>query len=353
MNLQSDGTAIRIRLVALPESAPSTIYGLHEIFSAVGVAWREMTGEAVDVDRLDSLIVAKEGATFASPIGIPIVPHTSIEEAGQPDIIIVTELALTPGDDPTGRWSDEANWVRKQFESGAVICSVCTGTVFLAEAGLLDNVEATTHWGAVQLFARHYSRVKLRPERILCPAGPEHRIVTGGGAGAWTDLALYLIARYCGPAEAVRVAKIFLLGDRSDGQMPFTAMGKVAAHADSAVCRCQEWLAEHYTEANPVARMAALSGLPERTFKRRFKAATGYSPIDYVQALRIEEAKQMLETTGEPTDMIAHLVGYDDPAFFRRLFKRMTGVTPARYRQRYRLIGVAEHAAANQLANSA
>jgi transcriptional regulator GlxA family with amidase domain len=105
--------------------------------------------------------------------------------------------------------------------------------------------------------------------------------------------------------------------------------------------RCQEWLADHYREPQPVTRMVAQSGLPERTFKRRFKTATGYAPIGYVQALRIEEAKQMLETTGEPTDVVAHAAGYDDPSFFCRLFKRMTEVTPARYRQRYRFIGMA------------
>src|SRR5690606_14341498 len=97
-------------------------------------------------------------------------------------------------------------------------------------------------------------------------------------------------------------------------------------------------IADHYRADNPVARLVAQSGLPERTFKRRFKAATGYTPVEYVQVLRLEEAKQLLETTGEPTDGIAQAVGYEDPAFFRRLFKRHTGVTPARYRQRFQPI---------------
>ncbi|MCT7377597.1 GlxA family transcriptional regulator [Chelativorans salis] len=344
MNTSRDTAPARICLLALPETTPTSIYGLHEIFSAVGVAWREITGEEVDVRRLETRIVARQADAFPSSLGVPIAPHAALEDTGRADVVIVTDLALAPEESPRGKWREEAAWVREQSRQGATICSVCTGSVFLAEAGLLDGVEATSHWGVTRIFAAHYPQVKLHPDRILCPAGPEHRIVTGGGAGTWTDLALYLIARFCGTAEAVRIAKVFVLGDRSEGQLPFASMRKVPSHQDAVIGRCQEWLADHYTEANPVARMAALSGLPERTFKRRFKAATGYAPIDYVQALRIEEAKQLLETTAEPTDMIAHLAGYDDPAFFRRLFKRITGATPARYRQRYRYIGMAEAA---------
>lgn len=331
----------RIQLLVVPETTPGTLYGLYELFDAVGVAWKDITGEAVNTPRLSPRIVSAGGTAFASPIGIPIVPHDALSAAGRAEVVIVPDLSLTQDHDPRGRWAEEAAWLRRRFDEGAVLCSVCTGSVLLAEAGLLEGVEATTHWGVTRLFSRYYPRVRLHAERILSPSGPEHRIVTCGGAGSWSDLALYLIARFCGPAEAVRLAKVFVLGDRSEGQLPFAAMGRVPPHSDAAVSRCQEWLADHYYEPNPVARMAALSGLPERTFKRRFKAATGYSPIDYVQALRIEEAKQMLETTGQPTDAVAHAVGYDDPAFFRRLFKRSTGVTPARYRQRYRFIGLA------------
>ncbi len=254
-------------------------------------------------------------------------------------VVIATDLALAPGDAGVGPWAEEAAWLRTQHRSGATVCSVCTGAVFLAEAGLLDGLDATTHWASTRIFAERYPAVRLHPERILCPAGPGHRIVTEGGSASWTDLALYLVASFSGEAEARRIAKVFLLGDRDEGQLPFAAMIRIRKHDDPIIGACQQWLAEHYDERNPVARMVRLSGLPERTFKRRFTAATGYAPLDYVQTLRIEEAKQMLEKDGFSTDQAAHQVGYEDPAFFRRLFKRMTGVTPARYRERYRRIG--------------
>jgi transcriptional regulator GlxA family with amidase domain len=152
------------------------------------------------------------------------------------------------------------------------------------------------------------------------------------------ELARYLIARFCGQEEAVRSSKIFLLGDRSEGQLPFAAMTRTRNHSDAIVEKCQAWVGEHYEIPNPVARMTERSGLAPRTFKRRFRAATGYTPIEYVQTLRIEEAKQLLEATDLQTDQIGAAVGYDDPASFRRLFKRTTGVGPARYRQRFRVV---------------
>ena len=116
-------------------------------------------------------------------------------------------------------------------------------------------------------------------------------------------------------------------------------MGRPQQHGDAVIAESQEWIASHYAVPHAVARMVAQSGLAARTFKRRFRKATGYAPIEYVQTLRIEEAKQILETTPEPTDAVGASIGYDDPASFRRIFKRLTGITPARYRQRFRGIG--------------
>jgi transcriptional regulator GlxA family with amidase domain len=210
--------------------------------------------------------------------------------------------------------------------------------VFLGATGLLDGSPATTHWAAAPLFREYFPAVELETARILCPAGPEHRIVTAGGASSWGEMALYLIARFCGMDEARRIARVFLLGDHSDGQLPFAAMARPRQHDDGLIAKTQYWLASHYAAANPVARMAEHAGLPERTFARRFRKATGYGPMEYVQALRIEEAKQMLEATDEPTDTISIAVGYEDPASFRRLFHRHVGVTPARYRKRFRTV---------------
>lgn len=326
---------VSVCLLALPETTPTSLHGLFEVFSSVGVAWSQLTGEPVRARPMSASIVARRKRPFVSPVGVPIAPTAALADVHAPDVVVVTDLALSMELDPRGRWAPEADWVRRQFDRGAVVCSVCTGSILLAEAGLLDSREATTHWVAADAFRRFYPSVRLRPERILCPAGPEHRVITTGGTSSWEDLALYLVARFSSEAEAVRIAKLFLLGDRSEGQLPFAALVQRRRHDDGAVAASQRWIAEHYTADNPVQRMALASGLPERTFKRRFKAATGYTAVAYVQALRIEKAKHLLETTKDPTDAVAHAVGYEDPAFFRRLFARQTGTTPARYRQRF------------------
>lgn len=328
----SKSSTLVVHLLALPETTATSLYGLLEVLAAVGVVFPELNGVS-DRQRFAPTVVSSGGRTYVSDLGIPIAAQGDIHRSEPADIIIVTDLDLNIDDDPRGRWVSECEWVQKQFAGGAIVCSVCTGAVFLAEAGLLGGVEATTHWGAADLVTSYYPEVCLRTERVLVPSGPDHRIITSGGAGSWESLALYLIARFCGQAEAVRIAKVFVLGDRSEGQLPF-AMVIPRRHEDALVAKCQNWIAEHYATGHPVRRMTELAGLPDRTFKRRFKAATGYTPVEYVQALRIEEAKQLLETTSESSDNIATRVGYEDPSFFRRLFKRRVGTTPARYRQR-------------------
>ena len=330
---------ITVSLLALPESTPAALYGLYEVFVSVGLVWPNLTGQDSQGPRFAVSIVSPDGKPFKSAIGTPIEPHAALDDVHTSDIVIVADLSLEPDGDPRGRWKEACDWVRGQHTRGALICSICTGSVLLADTGLLDGHEATTHWSACELFPVFYPAVRLQAERIIVPCGKDHRVITSGGASAWEDLVLYLIARYCDQAEAVRTAKVFLFGDRSEGQLPYAVAGPPRRHDDAVIAQTQTWIADHYKAAQPVSRMAARSRLPERSFKRRFKVATGYTPVAYVQTLRIEEAKQLLETTDDATDEIGRQVGYEDPTFFRRLFRRHTGTTPARYRRRYKSIG--------------
>lgn len=327
---------VDVSLLVLPESFPGALYSLHELFGQAGRCWQPITGEPEAARcRFAPRLVSVAGIPQPSPAGPVISVEAPLHATPEPDIVIVTDLGLEPGLAPRGRWPEEAAWLRRVHANGAVVCSVCSGSVFIAEAGLLDDLESTTHWAFAGLVREHYPRVRLRPERILCPAGEGHRIVTAGGASTWSELGLYLVARFAGEAEARRLAKVFVIGDKSDGQLPFAAMARPRQHADRAIERAQLWIADNYATAHPASRMASVAGLPERTFSRRFRKATGYGPLEYVQTLRLEEAKQMLEVSDEPIDSIALAVGYGDPASFRSIFKRGVGITPTRYRQRF------------------
>ncbi|WP_339631028.1 helix-turn-helix domain-containing protein [uncultured Sneathiella sp.] len=327
---------ISVSLVAVPEMSAAIVYGMHEVFSCVGGAWEALTGVKANCGRMIPRIVGSSTDPIHTTLGATIVPDHSFKEAHRSDVVIVGDLDVLSGLDPIGKWEEAVSWIKDQHQKGAIICSVCTGALMLAEAGLLDDLEATSHWSANDYFKQCYPNVMLKPDRILVPSGAGHQLVTSGGSSSWHELSLYLIARFCGEDEARHIAKVFLFGDRSDGQLPFAAMVRPKQHEDATIAHSQTWIAENYEETNPVAKMTLLSGLNARTFKRRFKSATGYTPLEYVQTLRIEEAKQMLETSDEAIDDIAESVGYDEPNSFRRLFKRTTGVSPNRYRLRFK-----------------
>lgn len=331
-------TKISVCLVAIPETATGVLHGLYEVFTYVGSGWEQLTGWPPGPRRFLPRIVAIDRAPFRNSAGLPIAPDLSLDEAKRTDIVIVADLAISRDEDTRGRWPEVADWLRRQHAAGALICSVCTGSLLLAEAGLLDGVEATCHWAAADQIRSRYPAVHLRPERVLVASGKEHRLVTSGGNASWTDLALYIVARFCGENEARRTAKLFLFGDRSNGQAPFAARVRPPQHDDAAIATAQVWIADNYASPNPVAGMTTASGLAARTFKRRFEAATGYAPLDYVLSLRMEEAKQMLEASDTAIEDVAAEVGYNEPAAFRRLFKRSTGITPLQYRQRFRTV---------------
>ena len=335
----------RVCILVPPESSAATVYGLYEVFAMFGPAWVGITGDESFRAEFDTRLVARSTATVTCPGGTVVAPHAALSDVAHADVAIVPDLVIDPDTDRRDDWPDFVRWLQSVRAAGGLVCSACNGSLLLANAGLLDGCSATTHWAFVDHFRRYYPQVKLEANRILVTATADGRVVTAGGMSSWQDLALFLIARFYGETAAIKATKLFLFGDRSEGQLPYAAAAKPNRHEDAVIARSQAWIAENYETANPVAQMAAQSGLASRTFKRRFKAATGYAPLDYVQMLRIEEAKQMLETTEDPIDRIARDVGYEDPTSFRRLFKRVAGVTPGRYRRRYLSIAKAVRAA--------
>ena len=208
----------------------------------------------------------------------------------------------------------------------------------MAEAGLLDGRTCAGHWAYADLFGSEYPAVTFDAAAILVLATETEGVITAGGVTAWQDLALHVIARLCGPEHAIRTAKVHLLAGHQDGQLPYAAMVRLTDPNDAAVVRAQEWIADNYAVDNPVAAMVERSALLPRTFGRRFRAATGRRPMEYVHDVRIDEARRILESSSIPVDDVGFSVGYQDPTFFRRLFKRKTGLTPAAYRRKFAAI---------------
>jgi transcriptional regulator GlxA family with amidase domain len=328
----------RIALLAAPETSPSVLYGLYDVLLSVGAVYPDMTTGEPGEALLDVSIVTADGRPFRCFGNILVEPHASIDEVEAANAIVICDLYTPIDTPPRGRYEAEVAWVRRLNEEGTLVASVCTGSLLLAEAGLLDGRSCAGHWAYVDLFRTAYPQVDFDPGLVLDLAGEADGVITAGGVTAWQDLALHLIAGLCGPEHAIRTAKVYLLGGHEDGQLPFSAISQPRRLGDAAIRRSLDWIDANVAAPNPVMAMADVSGLTRRTFARRFRTATGKRPIDYVHALRIERARQLIESGSAPIDDVGYQVGYEDPTFFRRLFRRAIGLTPAAYRRKYATI---------------
>jgi len=324
-----------VAILAFSEVTPSTVYGMYDLFLSAGRDWGMILAGKPGASVMRPQVVSRSDGPIMTANGVRIVSEAPLGDGPTWDIVCVPEVALPPGEPVGGRFDQEVDWLRRCYAGGSVLASACSGALLLAEAGLLDGEEATTHWAYCDAIASRYPRVRMRPRRALVVAGEGGRLVMAGGGTSWLDLALYLIARTAGVETAMQCARVNLIDWHDIGQQPFALLARTRQVEDAVVARCQTWIAGHYAEPAPVAAMVRLSGLPERSFKRRFQQATGMAPLDYVHTLRLEEAKQMLEATDQPIEAIANEVGYEDAGFFSRLFKRNVNLTPAQYRRRF------------------
>ena len=334
----SGDAVIQVAIVAVPETAGSALYGMVDVLLAAGNIWQTLVRANSQQSLFTVKIVSADGKPFQCGNGIPVSPDCAMAASGNNAIIILPELWLGPDEHLHGRYPDLMDWLREQYRQGATLYSACSGAIMLAETGLLDGCEATSRWGYQDLFSAQYPAVRFRPEPNLVFADAEGRIVTAGGTTSWHDLAIHIISRHGSPGEALRIAKVYLLKWHGEGQLPYETLTRGSLHADSVVRSCEAWLSENYIRDDTIRQVVNLSKLAERTLKRRFKAATGMTLIDYVQNLRIEEAKRLLESGAVAVDEISVAVGYEDASFFRRLFKRRTGMTPSHYRRMFQPI---------------
>ncbi|WP_411892811.1 GlxA family transcriptional regulator [Yoonia sp. SDW83-1] len=316
----------------------SVLFSILDVLASVGRDWEMLHGLPATAPIFDASLRTTDGAPYWDVNGRKITPDAMLAEAPAPDLIIVSDLHFDPNAGLPDDLRPVADWIKVAHANGAIVSSVCSGALLLGEAGLLDGKEATTHWGYAELLGREYPEIMVCRERILVPAGEGHRVVTAGGASAWADLMLYLIGRFAGTDEARRIAKIYLIDPHRDGQLTYASLTSARQHQDQLIAEAQMWAAQHYDTPRPVAAMAELTGLTERGFHRRFKKATGQAPTDYVQTLRIEEAKQLLETTAMPIDEVATEVGYSEPSSFRAAFRKRVGMSASVYRKKWQAL---------------
>jgi transcriptional regulator GlxA family with amidase domain len=326
---------LNIALLGVPEVTASTLYGMLDLFASPGRDFLYITRGSPGEQHMQPFVVARTRQEICAANGVVIRPDHDFSDCPRPDIVCIPDFFVSTEGSIAGQYDQEVKWLRKVYDQGAVLASACSGAVLLGEAGLLANCDATIHWAYVAYLKRNYPGVRVKPHQSLVLSGEAQRIFMAGGGTSWQDLALYLIARFVGIREATEVARVYMLQWHDQGQQPFASLMGFRQTHDALINKCQDWAAHNYRTRAPVAAMAALSGLPDRSFVRRFSQATGLTPLDYIHGLRLEEAKQMLETSDLPVEAIANEVGYEDTSFFGRLFRRKVGLTPMKYRLRF------------------
>lgn len=328
-------------ILVIRETAASAAYGMNDLLSSAGKDWMLITQGKPGTTLINPSIVSATGEAMEVANGGWIKPHRRLSDDYHPDVICLLEIAVAPDKNFAHSLSLEIEWLKRYWEKGGTIAAACTGSLLMAEAGLLDHQDATTHWGFSDFVRDNYPHIRLHPNRALVTAGEGQRLIMAGGGSSWMDLGLYLIARFCSLQEAIRVGKVHLIDWHEVGQQPYAVLSCTRQAEDAVIAKCQAWVAQNYDQPSPVASMMKISKLSERSFKRRFKQATGMTPIEYVLTLRLEEAKQILETSDVPVEAVAESVGYQDAGFFGRKFVQRVGMTPAQYRRKFQ--GLRQH----------
>ncbi len=318
----------------------STAVNAIEIFRSAGVMWNAFGTEKPEA-RFRVTTASADGKAVAPDGPMTLQPERALAEIGRSDLIFVPasgadlEMMVERGydiDAVIARNAEVLPWLRARAAEGAHIAAVCSGVALVAAAGLLDGKQGTMHWAFAEIYARRFPLVDWQPDYLVTDSAG---LYCGGGINSASDLSLYLVEKFCGREVAAQCAKALLIEMPRVWQVAFAHLDANWRHEDAEIQRAQEWIGDRVTESFRLEDLAGRLGMSPRTFMRRFKSATGTTPLAYVQRLRIARAKRLLESGQASVQEIGRAVGYDDLIFFRGLFKRHTGLAPGEYRRRF------------------
>jgi transcriptional regulator GlxA family with amidase domain len=319
----------KVTILGLHNSMATTIFGPMDIFNQAGRLWQRVN-KSPQAPFFDVSIASVDGRTIQCLNKVQIQPHVGIEAIDRTDLLIIASATYI--DEILQKSPGLVPWIRRQYDRGAQVASVCTGVFLLAETGLLDGKPATLHWGFTEMFRRRYPRVPLEADRMFIDHG---RLYCSAGVNAGMDLSLYLVEKFCGRETAVHSAKTMILDLGRETQAPYCSHLLPQDHGDLLVIKAQKWIEQHFSESIDYDRLAGKLRMSRRSLERRFKQATGSTPLSYLQQLRVENAKRLLEDGSRTFDEITYQVGYEDIPFFRKVFVRLTGLRPREYQQRF------------------
>jgi transcriptional regulator GlxA family with amidase domain len=324
---------MQIFILGFNQTFASSLLGLMDIFQQAEQLVEQLVEAGAGCPTTAKVkvgLVSMDGKPIRCQNNIVLNVHCAVEEIQKVDMFIISSIpdpkVSIPGQDIL------VNWLQQQHRQGTVLVSICTGAFLLARTRLLDGKEATTHWSVADRFRSMFPAVRLCPEKLIVNHGD---LYCAAGAGAASDLAYYLLEIHFGHPVAARTAKFFVHDFRRPSQAAYAIYGSRTRHNDSQVLKAQLWIKKHLAGLLNVDDLADIAGLGRRTFERRFKAATGETPQAYIQQLKVETAKQMIETTNRSFSQISYDLGYNNPGSFRKVFINRTGILPSRYREKF------------------
>jgi transcriptional regulator GlxA family with amidase domain len=306
----------------------TSVTGPYDILSKVGLISESLNVPAkikFEVDIVNSANMVKTEPFY-------VVGNKTINTRNQYDLVLVPAMNFDQIQQTLQNETGLVKWINRQYDNGSEVAAMCMGTFLLACTGLLEGKKATTHWMGAQMFKQSFPNVILEHDKVIIDAG---RIYTSGAAYSFTSLVLYLIEKFAGRDIALAVAKVFMIQVHDTSQHAFTIFNLQHDHGDVAIGSIQKYIEQHYKEKLNIGFLAMHCNMSQRTFIRKFTAVTGNKPLEYIQRVRIEAAKRLLETARHTVEEVAHQIGYEDFHSFRNIFKRFTGLPPKEYKRKY------------------
>lgn len=321
-----------VTVVAMQNTMASAIIGPMDVFSQSGVMWNYFNGQEIK-PFFEVKLVTSIGEPFKCLNGVRIVPDGSIHDVRETDLVVVSSILDI---EKTMRVQSEVvDWLKDQYHRGSHIATICSGAFVLAETGLLDGKTATTHWGFADQFKKRYPQIDLKVERLITDEGD---LFCSGGYSAGIDLSLYLVEKYCGHEVALQCSKSMISDIGRISQAPYAIFQYRKDHRDDQILAVQEWIENNFNKNFNYDKLARQNGMSRRTLERRFKIATGETPLTYQQSIRVEAAKRFLEKGIRSFDEITYQVGYEDSSTFRKIFSKQTGLVPTEYRRKFQRV---------------
>jgi transcriptional regulator GlxA family with amidase domain len=321
---------MKIGILAYDGCTASMIAGVLDILSFANNEYKTKS----EKDLFEIEIVTETGEPANGFSKLPIRAQRSIKTKLQFDLIYVPGFVGNL-EELLHKQSKLINWLRRQFKEGTILTAACNGNFLLAEAGVLNGKRATTHWSLIDVFRNRYKEITLEPEKIIVDNGS---VLSAAGVTAYFNLALFLIERYGSKELALTSAKVFLVDSGRKIQTPYEMYQVSKNHGDEEIVRVQDWLEINFSKSISLEKMTEVCNLGKKTLMRRFKNVTGETPLIYLQKLRIENAKRLLESKKVSFNEITWKVGYHDVSSFHRVFKLETGLTPIEYRSKFSIV---------------